>query len=178
MAAASGEPDQSGSILIHNAIGNNAGEVANKEHGNWYRELFSPSVATGILKASDLAGYRRGQVFIRGSKHVPMKREAVTDSIDAFFELLTEERHPAVRVVLGHFFFVYIHPYMDGNGRIGRFLMNVMMASGGYPWTVVPVGKREAYMSALETASVEQNIVPFAKFIGDLVNSKTPKPER
>jgi len=37
--------------------------------------------------------------------------------------------------VLGHFIFVYIHPYMDGNGRVGRFLMNAMMASGGYLWT-------------------------------------------
>jgi hypothetical protein len=36
-----------------------------------------------------------------------------------------------VRVVLGHFIFVYIHPYMDGNGRMGRFLMNVMLAGGG-----------------------------------------------
>jgi hypothetical protein len=38
--------------------------------------------------------------------------------------------------------------YMDGNGRIGRFLMNVMLASGGYPWTVIPVSDRNAYMNA------------------------------
>ncbi|WP_317503891.1 Fic family protein [Idiomarina sp. HP20-50] len=37
---------------------------------------------------------------------------------------------------------VYIHPYFDGNGRIGRFIMNLMLASGGYPWTVVPVERR------------------------------------
>ena len=37
----------------------------------------------------------------------------------------------AVRAVLGHFFFVYIHPYMDGNGRMGRFVLNAMLASGG-----------------------------------------------
>jgi Fic family protein len=49
----------------------------------------------------------------------------------AFFELLQQEEQPAVRVVLGHFFSVYIHPYIDGNWRIGRFLMNLMLASGG-----------------------------------------------
>jgi Fic family protein len=87
----------------------------------------------------------------------------------AFFDLLREEEHPAVRVVLGHFLFVYIHPYMDGNGRIGRFLMNVMLASGGYPWTVIPVGDRNAYMSALERASVGEDIVPFADFVAGLV---------
>jgi len=65
--------------------------------------------------------------------------------------------------------FVYIHPYMDGNGRIGRFLMNVMMASGGYPWTVIPVEDRNVYMGALEKASVGEDIVPFANFLGGLV---------
>lgn len=53
------------------------------------------------------------------------------------FELLSEQQEPAVRVVLGHFIFVY--PYFDGNGRMGRFLMNVSLASGGCPWTVIPV---------------------------------------
>ena len=83
--------------------------------------------------------------------------------------MLAEETEPSVRVVLGHFIFVYIHPYMDGNGRIGRFLMNVMLAAGGYPWTVVPVERRAAYMAALEEASVRQNIVPFIDFLGQLV---------
>ena len=49
--------------------------------------------------------------------------------------------------------FVYIHPYMDGNGRKGMFLMNVMLASGGYPWTIVPVSRRDDNMAALEQAS-------------------------
>jgi len=48
----------------------------------------------------------------------------------AFFDLLSEEENPAVRVILGHLIFVYIHPYKDGNGRVGRFLMNVMLARG------------------------------------------------
>jgi Fic family protein len=58
---------------------------------------------------------------------------------------------------------------MDGNGRIGRFLMNAMLASGGYPWTVIPVEERERYMKVLELASVDQDIKPFAEFIGWLV---------
>ena len=66
--------------------------------------------------------------------------------------------------------FVYIHPYMDGNGRMGRFLMNVMLASGGYPWTVIPLEKRERYMAALESASVKQDIGLFVRFLGRLVS--------
>jgi len=63
----------------------------------------------------------------------------------------------------------YIHPYFDGNGRIGRFLMNVALAAGGYAWTVIPFEKRNEYMNALESASVSQDIEPFVVFLGDLV---------
>jgi Fic family protein len=59
---------------------------------------------------------------------------------------------------------------MDGNGRMGRFLMNAMLASGGYPWTVIPVTARDDYMAALEAASVGQNIVPFADFLARRVD--------
>ena len=87
----------------------------------------------------------------------------------AFFDLLREETDAAVRAVLGHFVFVYIHPYMDGNGRMGRFLMNPMLAAGGYPWTVISVGDRRIYMEALEKGSVDEEIVSFIDFIASLV---------
>ncbi len=149
----------------------NPGQVTDDDHGTWYRELFSPSVTVGLLKPSDLAGYRSGQVNIRRSKHVPLNRDAVRDAMPALFDLLKEEQHAGVRVVLGHFLFVYIHPYMDGNGRIGRFLMNTMLSSGGYPWTIIPVDNRKIYMHALEQASVYQNIGPFTDLIAALVRT-------
>jgi len=150
----------------------NPGLVADEDHGTWYRELFAPSVTAGLLKPADLAGYRNAQVYIRKSMHVPLNREAVRDSMPAFFDLLRGETDPAVRVVLGHCVLVYIHPYMDGNGRVGRFLMNVMMAAGGYPWTVIPVGDRNTYVNALEKASVGEDIGPFADFLAGLVGKR------
>jgi len=150
--------------------GENPGTVADEDHGAWYRELFAPNVTAGLLRTGDLAGYRNGPVFIQRSMHVPPNREAARDAMPVFFEMLTEEAEPSVRVVLGHFIFVYIHPYTDGNGRIGRFLMNVMLGAGGYPWTVVPLERRDAYMTALEEASVRQNISPFAEFLAQLVD--------
>lgn len=152
--------------------GDNAGDVARDDHADWYRELFSPGVTAGIIRPADLAGYRSGPVYISRSMHVPPPREAVRDCMPALFDLLSGEPESSVRAVLGHFVFVYIHPYLDGNGRMGRFLLNVMLASGGYPWTVVPVERRNDYMSALESASVRQDIQPFAKLLADLVQSR------
>jgi hypothetical protein len=151
--------------------GDNPGEVVEARHGDWYRELFAPSITAGLIKPADLAGYRNAPVYIRKSMHVPPAREAVLDLMETFFELLSEEPDPAARVVLGHFAFVYIHPYMDGNGRMARFLMNTMLAAGGYSWTVIPVTRRDDYMAALEAASVGQDIRPFSRFIGELVSA-------
>jgi hypothetical protein len=151
--------------------GNNAGKVVDADHGDWYRKLFAPSVTIGLLKPSDLAGYRNQQVYIGQSKHTPINKEGVRDVMPLLFELLEQEDHPGVRAVLGHFIFVYTHPYSDGNGRMGRFLMNVMLVSGGYPWTVIPIERRDDYMNALESASVEQDIKPITEFIAWLVDA-------
>ncbi len=147
--------------------GSDAGDVVERDLSDWYRNLFAPSVTAGILKASQLAGYRSSPVYIRQSQHVPMSPEAVRDCMPVFFDLLKEEKEPVVRIVLGHFIFVFIHPFLDGNGRIARFLMNVMMAAAGQPWTVIKVEQRRAYMTALEEASVKGDVRPFAAFLAE-----------
>ena len=152
----------------------NSGTVADEDHANWYREMFAPGVATGLLKPSNLAGYRNCPVYTRRSKHTPPNQEAVRDAMPEFFNLLREETDPAVRVVLGHFIFVYIHPYVDGNGRMGRFLMNLMLAASGHPWTIIPVEQRNEYRAALEEASVQQDIIPFTRFLSALINKEKP----
>jgi Fic family protein len=80
-------------------------------------------------------------------------------------ELLRNEDDAFVRAILGHFFFVFIHPFIDGNGRIARFILNLFLISGGYNWTIIQVKNREQYMHGLESASVEQDIIPFTKFV-------------
>jgi len=155
---------------VAEAIGGaNPGDLVRTAHRNWYREMFRPSVAAGLTAAASLAGYRNDAVFLRGSRHVPPRREAVRDAMPALFDLLENEPEPSVRAVLGHWLFGYIHPYPDGNGRMARFLLNVMLASGGYPWTVILVESRDAYLDALERASVAQEIEPFARFVADRV---------
>lgn len=156
--------------------GANPGQIAETDHRAWYRQLFGPSVTAGLIPAGSLAGYRNTPVYIRGSRHVPLNPDALRDAMAVLFDLLEAEADPGVRIVLGHFIFVYIHPYLDGNGRMGRFLMNLMFASGGYAWTVVPVQQRNAYMAALESASAGDDIGPFADFLGSLVGKTPPAP--
>lgn len=150
--------------------GEDPGYVTDHDHRIWYRELFAPSVTIGLLKASDLAGYRTHQVYIRGSMHTPLNPDAVREAMPVLFDLLKNEPDAGVRAVLGHFFFVYIHPYMDGNGRIARFLMNTMLISGGFGWTIIPVERRLEYMAALEKASVKEDIADFTLFLASLIN--------
>lgn len=155
--------------------GLSAGEVFESDLQNWYRALFSPLVKAQRLRSSDLAGYRNSSVYIKDSRHVPPSKEAVLDAMEVLFKLIKEEENPAVRAVLGHFIFVYIHPYMDGNGRIARFILNFMLISGGYTWTVIRTTRRSEYMSTLEVASTKGDIRPFAKFIKSELDYWTKK---
>jgi len=144
----------------------------------WFQKLFAPSVRAGILTPVELFGYRRHQVYIRNSRHTPPSSDYLGEIMTAFFQCIQEEEHAAVRAIVGHFLFVFIHPYMDGNGRIGRFLMNAMLASGGYPWTIVHVERRNQYFKALESASVDANILPFTQFIiSEMVQTVNPTRE-
>lgn len=155
--------------------GENAGIVVKRDHHDWYAELFGPSVTAGIIEASQLAGYRRSPVFIRNSMHTPLPSEAILDSLEALWDMIEAEPEACVRAVLGHHLFVFIHPYYDGNGRIGRFLMNTLLASGGYPWTVIRMSRRDEYMEALEAASVRGQITPLAQFIAQEMREWTPE---
>jgi fido (protein-threonine AMPylation protein) len=160
--------------LVKNSVteiisGANAGALVRSTHRDWYRELFQPCVAAGLIGPAGFAGYRNDAVYLRTSRYVPPRWEVVRDAMPALFDLLENEPVPSVRAVLGHWLFGYIHPYPDGNGRMARFLMNAMLASGGYPWTVIRVEDRSAYLSALDSASIDLDIAPFAKYVAERV---------
>jgi hypothetical protein len=145
--------------------GDNPGARARSAHKDWYRELFQPCVTAGLIEPGALAGYRNSPVYLRTSRYVPPRWEAARDAMPALFDLLEKETESSVRAVLGHWLFGYIHPYPDGNGRMARFLMNVMLASGGYPWTVIRVRDRDTYLNALDRASIDMDIAPFCAFV-------------
>jgi len=127
--------------------------------------LFSAAVTAGIIPAEQLAGLRNQAVYIRHAKHIPPPHETVRDCMATLFECLADEKHPAVQAVLAHWLIGFIHPYIDGNGRMARFVMNSLLVSNGYPWTIIHVENRNAYLDGLERASIHKDIRDFAKFI-------------
>ena len=134
-----------------------------------YKKLFLPSVQANILKASDLIGYRNSAIYLRGSEHVPPPKEAVLDSMEKYFELIGNDESILSKVILGHFIFGFIHPYIDGNGRISRFIMNSILVSYGLPWIIIKKEERQRYMKVLEQASNHDNINPFMEFIKEKI---------
>jgi hypothetical protein len=158
--------------------GEAAARLVRTSHRDWYRELFQPCVVAGLIPAAAMAGYRNNAVYLRTSRYVPPRWEIVADAMRALFDLLEREPEPGVRAVLGHWMFGYIHPYPDGNGRMARFLMNAMLASGGYPWTVVRVEDRKDYLAALDSASIDQDIRPFAGLLAERIGWSMEKASR
>lgn len=122
-----------------------------------------------MIPASALAGCRNDAVYLKNSRYVPPRWETVRDAMPALFDLIEAEPEPSVRALLGHWLLGYIHPYPDGNGRMARFLMNVLLASGGYPWTVIRVEDRPDYLNALDRASIDVSANPSEVFIAERV---------
>jgi len=70
-----------------------------------------------------------------------------------------------LRATLVHLWFVWVHPFPDGNGRVARFLMNTALLAGRLPWLTIRVDQRDAYVTALRRAQLERDHAAFARFI-------------
>jgi hypothetical protein len=156
--------------LVREAVGRvfggeDAARLFETYHHDWNVAMCGPMIEAGVMRLSDCVGYRNNVVMIKNSNHVPPPCEAVMDCMEELIERLNDETEPCVRAILGHFFFVFIHPLPDRNGRLARFTMNTMLASASYPWTVVRVSERQRYLDACEAASYGADIRPFTEFI-------------
>lgn len=128
-----------------------------------YLELWSPSIDAGIIEAR--REWRNQHVNIRDSDHVPPAAEKLRGLMTQFVTHMNDAGvGPLTRAIVGHWNFVHLHPFRDGNGRVARLLMNYLLSSAGLPWTTIRADDRQKYFSALEQAHVFENIVPFAQF--------------
>ncbi|QWB95622.1 Fic family protein [Mycoplasmatota bacterium] len=128
-----------------------------------------------ILKEIDSTNagkYRNENVFISGAKHVPpvymnvpYKMQNLIDQYQSW-----KDFHPVVRACFLHGEFVKIHPFIDGNGRTARLLLNFELIQSGYPPVVIKTENRVDYYDALDKAHTTNNYTDFIKIIVDLVN--------
>lgn len=130
-----------------------------------YVDLFQPSVEAGIVDPESLRGWRSAPVFIRNTLYVPPAAEKIGDMMSTLMERLEGLPAPIVSAILGHLMLVTIHPFPDGNGRVGRFLMNAVLLSNGWPWLTIREDDRRAYFEALKEAQLAGDARPFGVFI-------------
>ena len=98
--------------------------------------------------------FRDGRVLIKGTRFIPPGSHKFGDLIPRMLELANLEGvPPALQAAELHYNLVAIHPFSDGNGRTARLLMNYHLLRHGYPHTIIEVGERAEYLSALEEAN-------------------------
>lgn len=110
--------------------------------------------------------YRKVKVYITGSKYPLPDPNNVSTLMIEWLEQAQEQRlkmHPVEFAARAHKDFVFIHPYIDGNGRVARLLMNLILLQEGYSICIIPPIMRAEYIRSLEQAHVNDSA--FIEFI-------------
>ena len=129
-----------------------------------------------VLKGIDdgYAGvYRDQQVFISGAAHTPPSPFKIQEHMDAlmtWYEGEAKQLHPIIRGAMLHAIFVGIHPFIDGNGRTSRLLLNLELMKEGYPPIIIKVENRLAYYNALDRAHTTESYDDFVQLVAEAVN--------
>lgn len=124
-----------------------------------------------VLKGIDdeYAGvYRDQQVFISGAVHIPPPPFKVQEQMDALMSWYNGEAqtlHPIVRAAMLHAIFVGIQPFIDGNGRTARLLLNLELMKSGFPPIIIRVENRLAYYNALDKAHTSEDYADFIELV-------------
>lgn len=119
----------------------------------------------GIL-GDDAGRYRRIPVYIRGSMDVPPNWTKVPDLMEAFvsrFRTRPADEHPLRFAARAHVDFVGIHPFLDGNGRTARLLVNFLLLREGWPPALYSVTDRAQYLRAIRSARLDRNLDPMVR---------------
>ena len=118
----------------------------------WHRELFEET-------KTDIAGQLRLRgVRITGSRFVPPSPVEIQPLLEEFFAWYKSNKgktNPVVLAALAQLKFVIMHPFVDGNGRISRLLMNFVLNREGYPMFNIEYRDRSSYYRALERSQVK-----------------------
>lgn len=118
--------------------------------------------------------FRDIPVMISGSRHIPPQPWLLEEQMAGYFEFYAQNRqslHPIVLAAELHERLVTIHPFVDGNGRTSRLVMNLVLLQHGYPIAIIhgDTESRLAYYDALEQCNLGQDKQPFHGLITEKV---------
>ncbi|VDK52443.1 unnamed protein product [Anisakis simplex] len=120
----------------------------------------------GFVDPEAAGVFRTTQVYV--GSFTPTAPELVPDEMEELVMWLNDEEtlllDPIEFAAIAHYKFVYIHPFVDGNGRTARLLMNLILMQAGYPPIIIPVEERSEYYHTL-TAANGGDLRPFIRFI-------------
>ncbi|MCU0285673.1 MAG: Fic family protein [Acidobacteria bacterium] len=120
--------------------------------------------------ATDAAAgkYREIPIIVTGSSFIfpgPGAVPVLMKDYTKKLKIIKKECHPTAYAAKVHALLVRIHPFPDGNGRIARLLMNLVLWGAGYPVTVIPPIRRVKYIDTLEKSHLTGDDQPFIEFI-------------
>jgi len=124
----------------------------------------------GQIDKAHAGAWRKVRVFISGSRRVLPAPEKVPELMVAFLRWMSANEgklHPVEFAALVHQKFVFIHPFVDGNGRVARLLMNLVLLRAGWTLAIIPPICRHEYIATLEKAG--RSSADFVRFIRDRV---------
>ena len=127
---------------------------------------------------NQIGKYRTLQVYIRGAEWLPPKSEDVPKEMGSLLSWYSKNKkvlHPLILVAYFHSAFETIHPFVDGNGRVGRLLMNFILRKHKYPMINIQNKKKHIYYKSLEDAQLKGDLRNLVKFLFDLLKEEIIK---
>ncbi len=109
--------------------------------------------------------YRNVDISIKGSNHTPPSYIKVYDRMKKYFDTLKEESDMYEQIAFSHLQLAKIHPFLDGNGRCARIVLNYYLLKNNLKPIIIERDKKEEYFNYLEEFKVNKNITPFIEFL-------------
>jgi Fic family protein len=145
------------------------------KRGEKLSELDIKSIHSLILKNIDdknSGAYRKTNVIISGAEHKPPHFIDLPQKMENFIKWYSEsieKLHPVEFAARVHIDFVGIHPFIDGNGRSSRLLMNLELMKSGFPPAIIKFEDRLEYYRALDLAHTRDEYQPFMELVEKVV---------
>lgn len=142
-----------------------------------FSEMLIKNIHRLVLKGinDEFAGlYRKENVVISGAKHIPPQHYLLVDEMELFVKWYWEigvNLHPIERAAKVHTEFVKIHPFIDGNGRTARLLLNLELMKNGYPPIIIRNENKVKYYNAIDIAHTVGDYKDFIKIVNDELNN-------